>query len=582
MGLSKELIQQFVDVTNDMQERNSETFVLATAVVSDGKTYVKIDGSEILTPVKSTTKLNEGDRVTVMIKNHTATVTGNITSPSVDGKEVENKIDEFGTIVADEIIAQNGKIDNIISENVEIKNTLTAVNAEIEHLVAEYVEITGKLEANEAEINKLKVGKLDADTAEITYATIESLKATNIEVSNIKGEFADFSQLTAEDLKALNASIKNLETEKLNVKDAEIKFANIDFSNIGMAAIKELFAQSGIIKDLTTENGTITGELVGVTIKGDLIEAETLVADKLVVKGEDGLYYKLNVSGNKVESEQTEYNSLNGSIITAKSITATKISVSDLVAFDATIGGFKITDNSIYSGVKESVNNSTRGIYLDNTGQVSFGDTNNFMKFFKDADGAWKLEISASSMTIGTSNKNVEDIIDDATNKVDKTVKSIIEYFASNDNPSEPPVDGWSTDPPQWSNGFYIWSKTITTLMDDSTSETAPVCITGAKGSDAILLNVISSNGHMFKNNKTSTTLTVEIIFGNVTITSSRDMYLYFGGEAKLIWQQKKRGETSYSNVDPSDPRLSDNGFIFTITAEDLRLETVYNCLLDC
>lgn len=582
MSLSKELIQQFVDVTNDIQERNSETFVLATAVVSDGKTYVKIDGSEILTPVKSTTKLNEGDRVTVMIKNHTATVTGNITSPSVDSGEVENKIDEFGTIIAEDITAQNGKIDNLISENVTIKNTLTAVNADIENLVAENVEITGKLEANEAEINKIKVGKLDADTAEITYATIESLKATNIEVNNIKGEFADFSQLTAEDLKALNASIKNLDAEKLNVRDAEIKFANIDFSNIGMAAIKELFTQSGIIKDLTTENGTITGELVGVTIKGDLIEAETLVADKLVVKGEDGLYYKLNVSGNKVESEQTEYNSLNGSIITAKSITATKISVSDLVAFDATIGGFKITDNSIYSGVKESVNNSTRGIYLDNTGQVSFGDTNNFMKFFKDVDGAWKLEISASSMTIGTSNKNVEDILDDATNKVDKTVKSVIEYFASNDDPSEPPVDGWSTTPPQWSNGVYIWSKTITTLMDDSTSETAPVCITGAKGSDAILLNVISSNGHMFKNNKTSTTLTVEIIFGNVTITSSRDMYIYFGGEAKLIWQQKKRGETSYSNVDPSDPRLSDNGFIFTITAEDLRLETVYNCLLDC
>lgn len=582
MGLSKELIQQFVDVTNDIQERNSETFVLATAVVSDGKTYVKIDGSEILTPVKSTTKLNEGDRVTVMIKNHTATVTGNITSPSVDSGEVENKIDEFGAIIAKDITAQNGKIDNLTSENVTIKNTLTAVNADIENLVAENVEITGKLEANEAEINKIKVGKLDADTATITYATIESLKATNIEVNNIKGEFADFSQLTAEDLKALNASIKNLDAEKLNAKDAEIKFANIDFSNIGMAAIKELFTQSGIIKDLTTENGTITGELVGVTIKGDLIEAETLVADKLVVKGEDGLYYKLNVSGNKVESEQTEYNSLNGSIITAKSITATKISVSDLVAFDATIGGFKITDNSIYSGVKESANNSTRGIYLDNTGQVSFGDANNFMKFFKDVDGGWKLEISASSMTIGTSNKNVEDMIEDTTNKVDKTVKSIVEYFASNDDPSEPPVDGWSTEPPQWSNGVYIWSKTITTLMDDSTSETAPVCITGAKGSDAILLNVISSNGHMFKNNKTSTTLTVEIIFGNVTITSSRDMYLYFGGEAKLIWQQKKRGETSYSNVDPSDPRLSDNGFIFTITAEDLRLETVYNCLLDC
>ena len=482
MGLSKDLIQQFVDVTNDIQDRNRETFVLATAVVSDGKTYVKIDGSEILTPVKSTTKLNEGDRVTVMIKNHTATVTGNITSPAVDSGEVEKKIDEFGTIIADNIEAQNAKIDNIVAENVEIKETLTATNAKIETIEAENVEINGKLEANEAEIAKLKVGKLDADTAEITYATIESLKATNIEVSNIKGEFADFSQLTAEDLKALNASIKNLETEKLNVKDAEIKFANIDFSNIGMAAIEELFAQSGIIKDLVTESGTITGELVGVTIKGDLIEAETLVADKLVVKGQDGLYYKLNVSGNTVESEQTEYNSLNGSIITAKSITATKISVSDLVAFDATIGGFKITDTSIYSGVKESATNGTRGIYLDSTGQLSVGDANNFIKFFKDTDGKWKLAISANTIKLSASNSDLESTIDDIKNKVQNTTKSIEEQFAASDNPTTVPTTGWSTTPPVWQNGKYIWSKTVTTYTDGRTVESKPVCITGAKG----------------------------------------------------------------------------------------------------
>ena len=59
-------------------------------------------------------------------------------------------------------------------------------------------------------------------------------------------------------------------------------------------------------------------------------------------------------------------------------------------------------------------------------------------------------------------------------------------------------------------------------------------------------------------------------------------MYLYFGGNAKIIWQQKKRGETVYTDVDPNDPRISDNGFIFTIGTSDLKLETVYSCLLDC
>ena len=482
MGLSKELIQQFVKATNDLQEQNSETFVLGTAVISDGKTYVKIDGSESLTPIKTTTKVNQGDRVTVMIKNHTATITGNITSPSVDKNVVENKIDEFGTIIANDITAQNGKIDNLIAENVTIKGDLTAVNAEIENLTAENVNINGKLTANEAEIEDLKVKKLDVETAKIEFATIENLNATNAEVNTIKGNFADFSQLTAEDLTAINANIKNLQAEKLNAKEAEIKYANIDFANIGMAAIEKLFADSGIIKDLVVNDQHITGELVGVTIKGDLIEGNTIVADKLVVKGSDGLYYKLNTDGMKVEAEQTEYNSLNGSIITAKSITASKVMVDDLVAFDATIGGFKITNSSIYSGVKESATNTTRGIYLDKTGQVSFGDANNFLKFFKDTDGVWKLAISANSIKLSASSADLETALDDINNKVQNTTKSIEEQFAISNSSTTAPTSGWSTTPPTWQNGKYIWSKTITTYTDGRISESKPVCITGAKG----------------------------------------------------------------------------------------------------
>ena len=138
------------------------------------------------------------------------------------------------------------------------------------------------------------------------------------------------------------------------------------------------YSQSGLIENVVVSDGTITGNLIGVTIKGDLLEGNTVVADKLVIKGSDGLYYKLNTDGVKIESEQTEYNSLNGSIITAKSITATKISVDDLVAFDATISGFNISNDAIYSGVKETIDNTTRGIYLGKDGQVALGDSTNY------------------------------------------------------------------------------------------------------------------------------------------------------------------------------------------------------------
>lgn len=586
MGVSTELINQFVRVTSDKKTRVSESILLGTVVIDNGKAFAKIDGSTTLTPIKTTTSVNDGDRVTILIKDHTATITGNITSPSLDkggvSDEVSDQISEFEIIITDEIVAQNGKIDNLISENIVIKDTLYAANAEIENLIAENVEIKGKLTATEAEIETIKAEYLTVETANITFATIEHLEVTDAKINNLTANFGEFADLTAEKFTAVNAEIKNLKVDKLSATEADLKYASIDFANIDMAAVGKLFAESGIIKDLVVGDSSITGELVGVKIKGDLIEAGTLVADRLVLKGEDGLYYNLNINGEKIESSQTEYNSISGSVITAKSITAGKVNVDDLVAFDATIGGFKITESSIYSGVKESVNNTTKGIYMDNTGQIAFGDMNNYIKFYlDDLDKQWKLSIAASAVRIGVSGTNVEDALQDTADKVDKTVKSVTEYYAINDDHATPPTDGWSINPPQWVEGMYIWNKQRVTLTDDTWSETDPVCITGAKGSDAILLNILSSNGNMFKNNMSSTTLTVEIMVGDVTITSSRDMYLYFGDSSRLIWEEKKRGETEYTEIDPSDPRLSDNGFIFNITAEDLKLQTVYNCLLD-
>ena len=177
------------------------------------------------------------------------------------------------------------------------------------------------------------------------------------------------------------------------------------------------YAQSGLIKDVTIGDATITGELVGVTISGDLIKGNTVVAEKLVIKGSDGLYYKLNTDGMSVEKEQTDYNSLNGQVIRAKSITATKIDVKDLVAFGATIGGFKIGQDSIYSGVKESVGNTTRGIYMDNDGQFVFGDASQYVKFYRVSEGKYKLAIAVEDLFIGS--KSVAESIEDVKKTAD-------------------------------------------------------------------------------------------------------------------------------------------------------------------
>ena len=435
MGLSNDLITQFVKVTNDKKEEKKETVVYGTVKTVDGVDYVQLDGSELLTPVSSTTNIADGERVTVMIKNHTATVTGNITSPSPSGSDLNNVLDQIsefeiviaGKVSTEQLEAESARIDNLIAEDVLIKNKLVAAEASIGTLTADNATIKGKLTAAEADIDDLTTTKLDAEIAKVTYATITNLDTTNAEIHTLKSDFGTFEELSTNTFSAHAADIENLKTTKLDAASADLKYANIDFTNITEASVENLFAKSGMIKDLVMSSGSVTGELVGVKIKGDLIEAGTLKADKLVVLGTDGLYYKLNVSGSTVETEQTQYNSINGSIITAQSITANKIHVDDLKAFNATIGGFKITDNSIYSGVKSSINNTTRGIYLDTDGQIMFGDTSNFVKFYKDTSDSeerYKLDISVSNLSIGSSGKSVELVINSLENQVNNCVKT--------------------------------------------------------------------------------------------------------------------------------------------------------------
>lgn len=373
MALSNDLISQFAKATKGTSKSIKETVVYGTVQEDTG--FVKIDGSDILTPVTTSVVLSKDDRVTVMLKNHEAVVTGNMTSPAAQEKQ---------TVKMSELEADRARINILEVANVEVQNTLTAVNADIGTLKADNATIKGTLTTHTA-----KIGTLETNTATIS------------------------GKLTAAE-----GEIAALKTGKLSASDIEGKYANIDLSNISKATMGQFYANSGLIQNVVISDSTITGKLVGVTISGDLIEGNTVKAEKLVIKGSDGLYYKLNTDGMTTESEQTDQNSLNGTVIKAKTITASKINVTDLVAFGATIGGFKISENSLYSGVKSSPSNTTKGIYLGSDGQLYFGDATNYLKYIVDANGNSKLQISADSILFGTSNKNLETALSDLNNRV--------------------------------------------------------------------------------------------------------------------------------------------------------------------
>jgi phage shock protein A len=461
MGLSHELISKFVKATNDSQKtdkKESIVYGIVRAVNDDtGVMSVELDGTYLLgndenkqtIPASTTVKVAIGNRVIVMIKNHSAVITGNLGDPATNSQHVyevnaetvkiantakeeahdaSSKVNEFGLLIVqkldvEEFTAEIARIGNLETDTL-LSQTVKANKSQVGTLTADNAEIKGKLEVAEGSIGALESEKLSVKDAQAEYATIENLNTTNGKIDTLETAHADFVEATAKSFEAQTAAIEELNTKKLDAESAEITYANIDFSNIGKAAIEQFFSKSGMIGDLVVGEGTVTGKLVGVTISGDLIEGNTVKAEKLVVKGSDGLYYKLNIDAGATTSAEVSaedlQNGLHGSTIIAKTITAEKIAVTDLVAFGATIGGFTITEDALYSGAKTSPGNTTRGTYLDSDGQFVVGDSSNFLKYYKDTDGSYKLAISANSIIFGSSGASVEDIVDHAQSTADE------------------------------------------------------------------------------------------------------------------------------------------------------------------
>lgn len=269
MSLSNELISLFVKATNDKPEEIKETTHYGTTVYVDDHLFVQLDGSDVLTPVATISNTKVGERVIVTIKNHTAIITGNVSSPSarlddLDGLEdAADKIAEFEIIIADkadtaDLNAANARIDDLVSDNVLIKNQLVVAEADIDSLQASTLEIRDELTATNATITQLETDKLDASIAKITYATIDDLEATNADLYKLEATYGDFADLTTNHFAAIDATIDNLDSTYASIEDLDTERARIDILEAG-----SLSANSALIKQLQADVADIDTLIFG-------------------------------------------------------------------------------------------------------------------------------------------------------------------------------------------------------------------------------------------------------------------------------------------------------------------------------
>ena len=111
MSLSNNLVRQYVKTTNNKKTTKKESTVYGKIVgESNGKWYVKLDGSESTIPIsRFTSQVDANERVIVMIKDHAAIITGNLETPAAGESfvttTVDNKFSEIQPIAESDISA---------------------------------------------------------------------------------------------------------------------------------------------------------------------------------------------------------------------------------------------------------------------------------------------------------------------------------------------------------------------------------------------------------------------------------------------------------------------------------------------
>ena len=126
-------------------------------------------------------------------------------------------------------------------------------------------------------IDHAMINKLDVDTANLKFATIQNLNAVNATVQNLDAEFGSFRDLTATNFTAANAKINILDSSYANIKTLLAGGAGVgDLQNIHLTS-QNAVIDSALIRTAVMQTVTV----------GDLLSG-TISTNKFMITSDDG------------------------------------------------------------------------------------------------------------------------------------------------------------------------------------------------------------------------------------------------------------------------------------------------------
>jgi myosin heavy subunit len=214
MELDKNLLKEFVKITNDSEVKSENKYLRGTIVKNSGGKYVQLDGSTTVTPISELVNVEEGDRVLVTIENHKATIVGNFSFPPSARKEQE-AIDKANAAknAADNVVNTANTAQQKAQEASDKADTAvnqisiaTAAANEAKQQAAEAIELANNANDNISETKELaQQASAEAKEAKDSAATSQAASAeAQAEVSRLQGEVTAAKE-------NINEALENLE-----------------------------------------------------------------------------------------------------------------------------------------------------------------------------------------------------------------------------------------------------------------------------------------------------------------------------------------------------------------------------------
>ena len=202
MVLSEELVANFVKSTNDKKTTSSEATVYGTVKIEGDKKYVQIDGSSIKTPVNTTSDISDDDRVIVLIKNHEATIIGNVSSPSAKNASVSDQYNSLQQQIDALSPVSISELTQTVNNN---KNNITRLQESYNQANTALGVINGTVSSINDKISSIEQS---IGTAETNIFNLQT------DVTNLKTDVTNLQT----DVTNLQTDVTNLQTDVTNLQ----------------------------------------------------------------------------------------------------------------------------------------------------------------------------------------------------------------------------------------------------------------------------------------------------------------------------------------------------------------------------